>query len=152
MSVPTSGSTFPVGTTTVTSTATDVNGNTSTCTFTITVEDDQKPVIQCPANISVKAADGLCTSNVVFNVTATDNCGLANIVSVPASGSTFPVGTTTVTTTATDVNGNTATCTFTITVEDDQKPVIQCPANITVKAADGLCTSNVVFNVTAADN
>jgi membrane-associated phospholipid phosphatase len=50
-------------------------------------------------NITVKAAVGLCTSNVVFIVTATDNCAVANVVSVPASGFAFPVGTTTVTST-----------------------------------------------------
>src|SRR5262249_51566102 len=121
VSVPVSGSPFPVGTTTVTSTATDVNGNTSACRFTVTVVDDQKPVIVCPAVRTVKAAEGLCTSNVVFNVTATDDCGVANIVTVPTSGSAFPVGATIVTSTATDVNGNTATCSFTVTVVDDQK-------------------------------
>ncbi|HLG17492.1 MAG TPA: PxKF domain-containing protein [Blastocatellia bacterium] len=36
-STPTSGSVFPVGTTTVTATATDAAGNTTTCTFTVTV-------------------------------------------------------------------------------------------------------------------
>ncbi|MFN8165958.1 MAG: HYR domain-containing protein [Bacteroidia bacterium] len=40
-------------------------------------------------------------SGVNFSVTATDNCS-ANVVSVPASGSFFAVGTTTVTSTATD--------------------------------------------------
>src|SRR5262249_31047842 len=151
-SVPSSGSSFPVGATMVTSTATDVNGNTSACSFTVTVVDDQKPVIPCPADITGQAGQGLCTSNVVFNVTATDNCGVDSIASVPYSGSAFPVGATVVTSTATDVNGNTSTCSFTVTVVDDQKPVIHCPADIIVKAAEGLCTSNVVFNITATDN
>ena len=59
--------------------------------------------ITCPANITVNAAAGQCASNVTFSVTATDNCGsVTNLVSVPASGSAFPVGVTTVTNTATD--------------------------------------------------
>ena len=41
-----------------------------------------------------------------FTVSATDNCGVTNLVSSPPSGSTFPVGTTTVTNTATDASGN----------------------------------------------
>jgi hypothetical protein len=40
----------------------------------------------------------------------------------PASGSFFPVGTTTVTATATDAVGHTASCTFTVTVVDAQNP------------------------------
>src|SRR5262249_53363901 len=146
VSVPDSGSPFSMGATVITSIATDVNGNTAICSFTVTVVDDQKPVIHCPADITVKAADGLCTSNVVFNVTAMDNCGIASLVSVPDSGSPFSMGATVVTSIATDVNGNTSACSFTVTVVDDQKPVIVCPADITVKATDGLCASNVVFN------
>jgi hypothetical protein len=48
--------------------------------------------------------------------TATDNCGLASVVCVPPSGSTFNEGTTTVVCTATDTSGNTAACSFTVTV------------------------------------
>jgi hypothetical protein len=50
-------------------------------------------------------------------VTASDNCpGLVGPGVSPASGSVFPVGTTTVTATATDAAGNTTTKTFTVTV------------------------------------
>ncbi len=49
--------------------------------------------------------------------TATDNCaGTITFNYSPASGSTFPVGTTTVTVTATDAHNNSATATFTVTV------------------------------------
>jgi hypothetical protein len=152
VSVPASGSAFPVGTTTVTNTATDNSGNTSICTFTVTVRDNQGPVLTCPADVVVNAAAGQCASNVTFNVTATDACGsVTNLVSVPASGSAFPVGVTTVTNTATDNSGNTSVCTFTVTVRDNQGPVLTCPPNIVVNAAAGQCASNVTFNVTASD-
>jgi len=49
-------------------------------------------------------------------VTATDNCPGVTVESDPASGSTFPLGTTTVTATATDAAGNTSTCSFTVAV------------------------------------
>ncbi|MCX6271870.1 MAG: HYR domain-containing protein [Bacteroidetes bacterium] len=52
-SVPSSGSFFPVGTTTVTYQAVDGNNNTSTCSFTVTVHDVTPPDISCPADISV---------------------------------------------------------------------------------------------------
>jgi len=152
VSVPASGFAFPVGVTTVTNTAQDSSGNRSQCTFTVTVRDTQPPVTGCPADITVSTAPGMCTSNVTFNVTATDNCAVTNLVSVPASGFAFPVGVTTVTNTATDRSGNRSQCTFTVTVNDTLPPVIQCPGNISVSAAPGACTSNVTFHVTATDN
>ena len=48
-----SGATFPIGTTTNTFVVTDASGNTETCSFTVTVNDNEKPTINCPANISV---------------------------------------------------------------------------------------------------
>src|SRR6185295_10304040 len=152
ISVPASGFAFPVGVTTVTNTARDKSGNSSQCTFTVRVNDTQPPVITCPANITVNAAAGACSSNVTFSVTATDNCTVTNVTSVPASGFAFPVGVTTVTNTAQDKSGNSSQCTFTVRVNDTQPPVITCPANITVNAAAGACSSNVTFSVTATDN
>src|SRR5439155_9708201 len=107
---------FPVGTTTVSSVATDSSGNTTNCSFTVTVLDNQGPTIVCPANLTVNAAPGLCTSNVNFTVSAADNCAVTNLVSNPTNGFAFPVGTTTVTSVATDASGNTTNCTFTVTV------------------------------------
>src|SRR6185295_19041036 len=74
------------------------------------------------------------------------------IVSVPASGSFFPKGTTTVTSTATDNAGNTAQCTFTVTVNDTQAPSFTCPANITATTPVGSCTAVVTYAVPATDN
>ena len=145
---PTSGSFFPVGTTTVTATATDAHGNTSTCTFTVTVNDTQAPVITCPSNITTTSTTGTCGKAVTFAPTATDNCGGAvTITTSPASGSTFPVGTTTVTVTAKDAANNTSNCSFTVTVTDSQKPVISAqPAN-TISCENGSAS----FSVTATN-
>ncbi len=152
VSNPASGSFFPVGITTVTNTATDASGNTATCTFTVRVNDTQLPVITCPGNIIVSNTAGQCGANVNFTVTATDNCPGVTVTSVPASGSFFPVGTTTVTSTATDASGNTRTCTFTVKVNDTQLPVITCPANIVVSNTTGQCGAIVNFTTTATDN
>src|SRR5205823_4038198 len=125
VSAPPSGSTFPVGTTVVTNTATDSHGNTSACTFTVTINDTQNPQIVCPENLSLSAAAGQCSrSNVTFLVTATDNCGSATVVSVPASGSTFPIGVSVVTNTATDSHSNHSVCTFTVTISETKPPAI----------------------------
>src|SRR5262249_27601607 len=53
---------------------------------------------------------------VTYAVSSSDNCpGVVHSCS-PASGSTFPIGSTTVTCTATDLAGNSTTKTFTVTV------------------------------------
>src|ERR1041384_2670620 len=96
-----------------------VVGTGPTCTFTVKVNDTQPPTITCPANIFV-AANASCppavSRTVNFTTTASDNCPGLTVVCTPASGSIFPVGTTTVTCTATDASSNTATCSFTVTV------------------------------------
>lgn len=52
-----------------------------------------------------------------FSPAATDNApGAVSLDSTHASGSTFPIGTTTVAVNAVDANGNTSACSFTITV------------------------------------
>src|SRR6185503_3357173 len=152
-SVPASGSTFPVGTTTVTSTVMDFSGNTTTETFTVTVNDTEKPELTVPADITVSNDPGVCGAIVNFTTSATDNCpGVGTVTSVPASGSTFPVGTTTVTSTVTDAYGNTATETFTVTVNDTEKPELTIPAAITVSNDAGVCGAVVNFTTSATDN
>ncbi len=144
-----SGATYPVGTTTNTFVSTDAAGNTTTKSFTVTVVDNQNPTITCPSNISVGA---ISTLGAVVNYTApvgTDNCSgaITTRIAGPASGSTFPIGTTTVTHRVTDAAGNTTTCSFTVTVVS-AAPVINCPANISVGNTSGLCGANVNFAAT----
>jgi uncharacterized repeat protein (TIGR01451 family) len=118
---PTSGSTFNKGVTTVNCSVMDASGNSGSCSFTVTVTDMQVPVITCPANI-IRTTPVTCPASVGMVVTytaptASDNCGSVSVSCSPASGSTFPVGTTTVTCTAND-GSNTATCTFKVKVFD----------------------------------
>ena len=151
---PASGSFFPVGTTTVTCSS----QAGPSCTFSVTIQDTQAPVATCPAPITVPATMGTCSAVVTYTATATDNCSGATIVCTPASGSTFPVGTTTVTCTASDASPNSpdATCSFTVTVQDTQLPAITCPANIVVTSnTTNGCTFTQVVNYpapTATDN
>ncbi|HMI31527.1 MAG TPA: HYR domain-containing protein, partial [Candidatus Limnocylindrales bacterium] len=147
-SSPASGSVFPVGVTTVTNTVSDAHGNTQTSTFTVTVTDTEKPALSAHANISVNNDAGLCSALVSFSPpTATDNCpGVGLVSSSPASGSVFPVGTTTVTSTVTDAHGNTQTSTFTVTVNDTEKPVLSAHADIAVNNDAGLCSALVSFS------
>ncbi len=122
---PTSGSVFPLGVTTVTCTATDTAGLSTINTFTVTVSDLEPPLLAgVPSNITVGNAPGAATQNVTFTVpTATDNLGVQSVGCNRASGSSFPVGVTTVTCTATDLSGLTAAKSFTITVNSVAVPV-----------------------------
>ncbi len=128
--------------------ATDACGNFAECTQIITVNDQTPPVITCPANITLPAQLGGCSVDVVYSVTATDNCtGPVTITATRASGSSFPVGTTTVIVTATDACGNQSTCSFTVTVTDPQLPVIT-----TQPLTQTVCqNNNATFSVVATN-
>jgi uncharacterized repeat protein (TIGR01451 family) len=78
------------------------------------------PQISCPADkLAVTAQPGDGSVAVAYAApTVTDNCPDPSVVCVPASGTQFPVGTTTVTCTATDSAGNQAGCSFAVTVFD----------------------------------
>ena len=106
---PASGSTFPLGTTVVTCFAYDAQDNFGMASFNVTVTNG--PVLTLPANIFVEATTSAGVA-VSFTATATDN---ATISCTPASGSTFPLGTTTVNCTASASTGTT-TGSFTVTV------------------------------------
>ncbi|MGB6035585.1 MAG: HYR domain-containing protein, partial [Cryomorphaceae bacterium] len=151
-----SGAVFPVGVTTEEYTVTDLSGNTATCTFTVTVNDVENPVFDCPEDLTVSTDSGVCEAAVVFDVpTVDDNCDAA-IVPVqtegPASGSVFPVGSTTITFEATDPSGNVDVCSFDIIVEDDEAPVIDCPDDIEVDAGTECSTIVNFADATATDN
>lgn len=64
-----------------------------------------------------------------------------------ASGSAFPVGTTTNIWRATDVNTNTSTCSFTVKVNDIELPIINCPANVVEGTDPGKCSANLGINI-----
>jgi uncharacterized repeat protein (TIGR01451 family) len=118
---PPSGSSFNVGTTPVTCAIADGLGGTTACNFTVTVLDNQPPILTCPADMVVgtSVTPSLCGAVVNFTATVTDNCPGATVTCTPASGSTFPLGMTTVTCTARDANLNpSAACNFKVTVVD----------------------------------
>ncbi len=113
---PATGAVFPLGTTDVVATARDVAGNVASKTFTVTVRDTTPPAIGVPANLTLAAANAFgATAN--FTTTATDAvAGAVATRNSPASGSIFPIGTTSVLVSANDNAGNAASATFTVTV------------------------------------
>jgi hypothetical protein len=149
-----SGALFPVGVTTVSFRATDAAGNTANCSFTVTVIDNQAPSINCPANVTANTASGICTAVVTYGaISATDNCTIPSITLVSGlpSGSTFPLGVSTIVYRATDGAGNSSTCSFTVMVLDIQPPTITCPPNLSFQCASLVPPFNIA-TVTAADN
>lgn len=142
--VPPSGSGFRVGQSNVVCTATSA-GASASCTFRVTVVDTVPPVVTCNSNINT-AATGPSGAVVNYVSSATDPCGLASFDCAPLSGSTFPLGATTVRCQALDSAGNSNSCTFTVTVSTGN----QCPTansrSVTVNQ-----NTSVNFQLTGSD-
>jgi HYR domain len=153
---PASGSTFAIGTTTVHCMATNSRTQSTFDTFTVTVTEKDPgaaPVLTVPDGITAEATSphGALVS---YSVTAQDEEDGAIVPAcAPASGSTFPIGTTTVTCTATDSDGQSAAATFDVHVVDTMPPAI-----LTISASpDRLWPVNrklvtVTVNVTFSDD
>src|SRR5690606_2490048 len=62
----TSGSLFPIGTTTLEYTATDTHGISSVCSFDITITDSEIPTITCPTDVTVNADANCEVTSVVL--------------------------------------------------------------------------------------
>ncbi len=96
--------------------AADAAGNQTPGAFPLVVVDTVPPTLTTPAPI---AANATTSSGAVvsFSVGAADVVDShPTVVCLPASGSVFPIGTTTVRCTATDASGNPATSSFSVTV------------------------------------
>jgi uncharacterized repeat protein (TIGR01451 family) len=113
------GNVFPKGNTTVTYTATDAAGNSTSATQTVTVIDNTPPTISCTTDIIADYNSAVNGAVVTYTApSGSDNCAGATTAQIAglASGSTFPLGTTTNTFRVTDAAGNTAECSFKVTV------------------------------------
>ena len=148
--VPKSGSTFPLGTTTVSCSATDAAGGTASGSFTVTVRDTTPPTLRLPRD-RVAEATSPAGAVVRFRARAHDIVdGSVPALCTPASDSTFAIGQTTVACSAADAAGNVARGSFTVTVHDTRPPRLELPANPTVRAT-GPSGAIVTFAATATD-
>ena len=134
-----SGTIYPIGTTTVNAYLIDQGGNYTNVSFNITVQDTTAPAFTfVTPNITVEAT-AVGTPVFFALATASDAVGPVTITYVTQSGasvlpgSLFPIGTTTVTETATDAYGNHSSKTFKVIVQDTTAPVVSA-INITVEA------------------
>lgn len=128
----------------VTYTAEDACGNTSTCMMTIKVSDDIIPAMVCEGNTQVALTGNGTTffDAISFDDGSYDNCELDRF-EVSRDGLTFAeqVGfdcsdanqEVLVSLRAYDVYGNFNTCEIRVGVIDGVRPVITCPASVTIE-------------------
>jgi hypothetical protein len=142
---PASGSTFALGTTTVDCSATDKSDNTAQGSFRISVVDTTSPVLKLPADITQEAT-GPDGAAVTYDASASDLVdGSLTPTCLPASGSTFALGTTTVDCSATDKSDNTAQGSFSVTVKDTTPPTVTPPSDISNVEATGSDGAKVTY-------
>ena len=151
---PSSGSQFPLGSTSVTCVGSDGLGPDQQCGFTVTVIDGQPPNLACPSDMTVVIAEGSCSAIVSFDTpTATDNCTASpTVLCDPPTGSELAKGFHLVACIASDAAGNGSYCSFTVTVNDGVNPIVTCPADITTTNDPGSCTAHVEFTFQATAN
>ena len=101
-------------------TVTDPGNSMATAAVNVTVTlETTPPVIDPIANVvaDLPQSSSVASVAVTFPLpTAADGCSTPTVTTSPASGSQFPIGTTTVTVTATDGVGNRSVSSFTVTV------------------------------------
>jgi fibronectin type 3 domain-containing protein len=106
-------------------TASNARGESANSNEASATADGTAPVLTLPADLVVEATNA-SGAVATFSVSATDAIsGSVETTATPASGSTFPLGATTVTVSASDSAGNVATGSFTVTVQDTTAPAIQ---------------------------
>lgn len=132
---PQSGSTFALGSTTVACSASDTRSNSVTDSFAVEVVDTTAPAVTAPDDTTVEAT-GPSGATVTFGTAPSKDAvgGAGEATCVPASDSTFAVGTTKVTCTETDDAGNTGSDAFDVTVEDTTKPALTVPEPVVTEA------------------
>lgn len=112
----------------------------------------------CPMTMTVESDTPDCGAIVTFTTPmAVDNCTGVTVSQTAglASGSEFPLGTTTNTFVATDASGNTATCTFDVVVQDTTPiDVISGPIDIFTGtgASAGDCAAVVNYDPVTIDS
>jgi hypothetical protein len=147
---PSSGSPFQLGNTTVTCTAVDSHNNSGRGTFSITVQDTAPPQIAVPKDMIVEAT-GQRGATENYTASANDQVdGKVKVVCEPSSGSTFPLGKTTVTCTAADSHNNSGRGTFFITVQDTTPPQLSVPKDMTLEATSPR-GSAAIYKLSAID-
>lgn len=89
------------------------------CMLFVAVQDKLKPVIRCPANVTIDCHDDYSDLSIYGNATVTEVCGYSLTDTAVYNISNCGVGTIKRIFTAVDSSGNSASCTQTITVQNN---------------------------------
>jgi hypothetical protein len=146
-----SGDAFAFGATTVSCSSTDAHSNTGHGSFKVTVVDTTPPVLDVHGDKTVEAT-GPTGATVTYTKPGASDIASTTVAvdCLPASGSTFALGSTQVDCTATDEHGNDALSHFAVIVQDTTPPDLTVPADKTVEAT-GPSGAAVTFSATASD-
>ncbi|MEM6343253.1 MAG: ELWxxDGT repeat protein [Bacteroidota bacterium] len=120
-----SGSTFPVGTSSVSFAITDLAGNVDSCSFDIIVTDNELPtVLTQDITVYLDAAGVANITAADINNGSFDHCGIDTLTIDVSSFACGNVGANTVTLTANDIHGNSDFATANVTVLDTIAPTV----------------------------
>ena len=96
-----------------------------------------KLAVSCPSSMTSSSSTGSAMP-VSYSVTTSGGVAPVTVSGNPASGSPFPVGTTTVQVNAKSSDGQTASCSFPVMVTSTvAKLTVSCPSNATVASSSG---------------
>ncbi len=111
------GTSIPDGTYTITLSYQDALSNPTASAASSNIRiDTTAPVVTAPANVTAAPTSASGAVVTYPAATATDAVGVTSLTYSQNSGTSFPIGTTSVTVTATDAANNSGTANFTVTV------------------------------------
>ena len=144
------GALVPLGNTLNTCRAADSVGNTAEVSFSIDVVDSTAPILTVPETLTIESAgpDGAIVTYATSSTDIVDED--VSTVCLPASGSLFPLGLTTVVCEATDDSGNIVTSTFEVHIVDTHPPVLTLPETI-ITGVNSATGALVNYTVQATD-
>jgi len=125
--------------------------NTATQSANLAI-DSTPPTITCPSNI---VTEPTCPSGAVVTYQApvgVDSCpgAVTTRTAGLASGSVFPIGTTTVTYTVTDSTGQSASCSFTVTVKTVTATIEDLKSSVNASSLSGTQKQGLIAKLNAA--
>jgi len=154
---------IPEGTHTVVYTATDACGNSASASMRVTVVDQSPPQAICPASLQVSLSSGgtAYLPAATLDAGSSDNCSAVTL-SVSRDGDNFfpaielscadlglPV---LLSLKVTDAVGLENLCTVDVTARDFLKPLLQCPADVTLSCLQDPADLSLTGQATATDN
>lgn len=122
-----SGSSFPVGNTTIVFQANSKGHEIQTCVSNITVIDSEAPIFICPKDTTITVSENLLSIKYSYiEPKVSDNCKVKKVWLDEgiSSGKEFPIGITKIVYKANDEHGNTESCRFNVKVVKHIEPTL----------------------------